>query len=157
MDTKNDVIEFLNNHESLVNDGDFEELFEEADKIWYSASAHMKLLYKVIKLSNLDPKIEEHIPSMLRVYNQIIDAGATFIGWDYMYETEDDKEWYKQHEGKHGKFMGLGYGADYNINDGKHDDADNFIDSFWNFKFDNGDRMDAIAGSAFRLDKPLNY
>ena len=50
MDIKNDVIEFLNNHESLVNDGDFEELFEEANKIWYSTSAHMKLLYKVIKL-----------------------------------------------------------------------------------------------------------
>ena len=157
MNVKEEVIKFLGDHESLVNSGDFEELFEEAVKIWYSASDQMKLLYKTIKLSNIDPKIEKHIPSMLRVYNQIIGAGAIFTGWDYNYETEDDKKWYKQHEGKHGKFIGLAYGADYNTNDSEHDDADNFIDSYWNFKFDNGDRMDAIAGSSFRLDKPLNY
>lgn len=157
MNVKEEVIKFLGDHESLVNSGDFEELFEEAVKIWYSASDQMKLLYKTIKLSNIDPKIEKHIPSMLRVYNQIIGAGAIFAGWDYNYETEDDKEWYKQHEGKHGKFIGLAYGADYNTNNSGRDDADNFIDSYWNFKFDNGDRMDAIAGSSFRLDEPLNY
>lgn len=157
MDIKNDVIEFLNNHESLVNDGDFEELFKEANKKWYGFSSEMKQLYNIIKTANIDPNLEKHIPSMLRVCNQIIRAEAIFTGWDYNYETKDEKEWYKQREGKHGKFMSLAYGADYNTNDSEYDDADNFIDSYWNFKFDNGDSMDAIAGSSFRLDKPLKY
>ena len=151
------VVEFIKKYEDLLNDSKFEELFKEANKIWYGFSSEIKQLYNIIKAANIDPNLEKHIPSMLRVYNQIIGAGAIFTGWGYNYETENEKEWYKKYEGKHGKFMGLAYGADYNTNDSGHDDADNFIDSYWNFKFDNGDRMDAIAGSSFRLDEPLNY
>ena len=157
MEISSEVKDFIKDNTFLINHNGFEELFTEANKIWYGFSSEMKQLYNIIKAANIDPNLEKHIPSILRVCNQIIGAGAIFTGWDYNYETKDEKEWYKQHEGKHGKFMGLAYGADYNINDGEHDDADNFIDSFWNFKFDNGDGMDAIARSSFRLDKPLKY
>ena len=141
------VVEFIKKHEDLLNNSKFEELFKEVNKKWHGFSSEMDQLYNIIKAVNIDPNLEKHIPSILRVYNQIIGAGATFIGWNYAYETEDEIEWYKQHEGNHGKIIGLNIAADYDVGRGSpyDDDVDNFIDSYWDFKFDNGDIIDLVS------------
>lgn len=144
-DTKN----FLNNYSEIINKGDFKFLFERAYQTLRLDQA--KQIYDVCKNAKILPKnIEDQFPSMLRVYIKIIGAGATFLGSDYEYETIDEQEFYKEQQGKHGIFTGLSISADY-----ENDDGENFINSYWEFKTDDGTELNGIIGESFRLDKPI--
>lgn len=149
MELTSDAKSFLNSYSEIIDEGDFKFLFERAYKTL--SLNQVKQIYDVCKVANILPKnIEDQLPSMLRVYLKVIGVGATFIGWKYEYETKDDIEWYKEQEGKHGKFTGISIEADY-----KDDDGENFISSYWEFICDDGTEINGVAGESFKLDKPI--
>lgn len=144
----NDVRNFLSKYKDLINEGDFRVLFQRATEFLPYRDARM--IYNIIFQTLNVPNLINILPSMLRVYIEIIGAGATFIGWKYDYETADEKKWYKKQEGKHGNFVGLDIEADY-----EDDDGGNFISSYWDFLCDDGTMINGVAGESFRLDKPI--
>lgn len=143
----NDVRNFLSKHEDLINEGDFRVLFQRATEFLPYRDARM--IYNIIFQTLNIPNLINILPSMLRVYIEIIGVDATFIGWKYDYETADEKKWYKEQEGKHGNFVGLDIAAD---ND---NDKDNFLQSYWDFICEDGTKINSISGSAFKLDKNI--
>ena len=74
-----------------------------------------------------------------------------FIGYDYEDEPdmeEDEKEFLTSLEGEVGEVMGCDVLVDYSPS---KTFTENFTDCDWTVKFDNGEEVFAISGSAFEI------
>lgn len=153
MKVSQEVKDFIGQYSDLINDGEFENLFNVAQKLWGTVSPQIRELADLITAAGIDKDLEQHLPSMTRVYRNTVGRGVTFVGWNYDDdgEDEDDKEFYTSLEGKHGTIQGVAVVADYEGKYASTADAENYTDSYWDVLLDDSTPL-CVSGLSLELD-----
>lgn len=150
MKVSQEVKDFIDQYSDLINDGEFENLFNVAQKLWGTVSPQIRELADLIMAAGIDKNLEQHLPSMTRVYRDVVGRGVTFVGWKY--DDEDDKNFYTPLEGKHGTIQEVSIAADYEGKYASTTDTENYVDSYWDVLLDDSSPLYGISGLSLELD-----
>ena len=150
MRVSQEVKDFINQYSDLINDGELENLFNVAQKLWGTVSPQIRELADLIMAAGIDKNLEQHLPSMTRVYRDAVGRGVTFVGWKY--DDEDDKNFYTPLEGKHGTIQRVSIAADYEGKYASTTDTENYVDSYWDVLLDDSSPLYGISGLSLELD-----
>ena len=131
-----ETIKFIEENADLVNNNEFQELFDKAARNLGDCSD----LIRVIEAAKIDPGLEDHIPPDHAFMRRIIGRDIVFVG--AVYVNEEDNERYSKFEGDHGVITHV---ADLDFYEGYSDEI-NFFNSTWDIELNNGTTLEAING-----------
>ena len=82
--------------QDLINNGDFENLFQNAMDEFGVIDTEIFDLINIIRMANIDHNLENHIPKLLKVANKVIGKKCKFLGLGEIEDDEDTKEYINQ-------------------------------------------------------------